>query len=212
VTENKQNFPLYAIRDELKPQQLQGISQEQVDDHWGLYAGYVKQVNTLNEELFNLREAGEVNSLAYADRRRRYGFEYNGMVLHEYYFGNLKNGQNELEHGDLLTGINDAFGGYNTWKKDFEAAAKSRSIGWAILYADATTGALNNHFIAEHGNGNVAGFQPILVLDVWEHAYMVDHLASGRADYVAAFMKNIDWNKVQERYEAVRMGKLLPRF
>ncbi len=205
-------YHVYDVREELKPHNLLEISQEQIDDHWNLYKGYVKQVNTLNEELLKLRELGEVGSLAYADRRRRYGFEYNGMVLHEYYFGNLKNNQNELESSDLLKAINHSFGCYNSWKKDFEAAAKSRSIGWAILYADTTTGAVTNHFIAEHGNGNVAGFTPILVLDVWEHAYMVDHLASGRGDYIAAFMKNIDWNTAQERYHDVLMGKITRRF
>ena len=205
-------YHLYDVREELKPLNLLEISAEQIDDHWNLYKGYVKQVNTLNEELLKLREAGEVNSLAYADRRRRYGFEYNGMVLHEYYFDNLKNNQDELESGDLLKAMAQSFGCYNTWKKDFEAAAKSRAIGWAILYADATTGALTNHFIAEHGNGNVAGFVPVLVLDVWEHAYMVDHLASGRGDYIAAFMKNINWDKAQERYNDVLNRKLTPRF
>jgi len=205
-------FSTYEIREELKPENLLDISAEQIDDHWNLYKGYVKQVNTLNEELARLRDAGEINGLVYADRRRRYGFEYNGMVLHEYYFGNLRNNQNDLEAGDLLRAMTRAFGSYNTWKKDFEAAAKSRAIGWAILYADTTTGALTNHFIAEHGNGNIAGFSPILVLDVWEHAYMVDHLASGRGDYIAAFMKNVDWDKAQERYEAVKARKITPRF
>jgi Fe-Mn family superoxide dismutase len=203
---------VYTVQDHLKPQDLLDISNEQLDDHWNLYKGYVKQINTLNEELHTLREHGEGASLAYADRRRRYGFEYNGMVLHEYYFGNLKGGLNELSHSDLHRAITASFGSYNNWRKDFEAAAKSRSIGWAILYADETTGALANHFIAEHGNGNVAGFTPILVLDVWEHAYMVDHSSAGRGEYVAAFMKNINWEKVEERYDAVLSKKLISRF
>jgi len=204
--------PFYTAQEKLKPQALVGISTEQIDDHWNLYKGYVNQVNTLNAELATLRAAGQTGSLAYADRRRRYGFEYNGMVLHEYYFGNLINNQNPLASGDLLKKVTAAFGSYETWKQDFEAAAKSRAIGWAILYADTTTGELTNHFIAEHGNGNVAGFAPILVLDVWEHAYMVDHSSAGRGDYIAAFMKNINWDVVQERYEAVRTGKVALRF
>lgn len=203
---------IYTVREELKPTNLLDISNEQIDDHWNLYKGYVKQVNVLNEELHALREQGEGASLAYADRRRRYGFEYNGMVLHEYYFGNLKSGHSELKQSELHRAITSAFGCYNSWRKDFESAAKSRSIGWALLYADETTGALTNHFIAEHGNGNVAGFAPILVLDVWEHAYMVDHSSAGRPEYIAAFMKNINWEKVEERYEAVRQGKNPTRF
>lgn len=210
-TEKAPTF-VYDIREELKPRNLIGISQAQIDDHWNLYAGYVKQVNALNAELAQLRTDKRIDSLVFADRRRRYGFEYNGMVLHEYYFGNLKSGQASLENGDLKQALVSSFSSFETWKQDFEAAAKSRAIGWAILYADTTTGALTNHFIAEHGNGNVAGFEPILILDVWEHAYMVDHRASGRGDYIAAFMQNIDWKTVEERYEAVRMGKRLARF
>ena len=206
------DLKLYTVQDILKPTNLYDISQDQVDDHWNLYKGYVKQVNALNTELDQLREAGENSGLVYADRRRRYGFEYNGMVLHEYYFGNLSGSNKDLRTCDVKTAIADAFGSFEAWEADFAAAAKSRSIGWAILYADTTTGHLTNHFIAEHGNGNVAGFAPILVLDVWEHAYMVDHKAGGRGAYVAAFMRNIDWSKVEERYDAVRSGKVSPRF
>jgi len=202
----------YTVQDLLKPTNLYNISQEQVDDHWNLYKGYVAQVNALNTELAALRSAGDVGGLVYADRRRRYGFEYNGMVLHEYYFGNLNGKNDSLRDGDLKKALCAAFGSVEAWEQDFAAAAKSRSIGWAILYADTTTGDLTNHFIAEHGNGNVAGFAPVLVLDVWEHAYMVDHKAGGRGAYVAAFMQNIDWNKVEERYDAVRSGCIARRF
>ncbi len=202
----------YEIQDHLKPQNLFDISNEQVDDHWNLYKGYVNQVNKLNADLYELWTAGEGSSLMYADRRRRYGFEYNGMVLHEYYFGNLIGGENELSRGELHSAIEASYGTYENWKADFEAAAKSRAIGWAILYADNQTGQVTNHFIAEHGNGNVAGFTPILVLDVWEHAYMVDHKAGGRGDYIAAFMKNVNWDKAEERYESLRSGKIVTRF
>jgi Fe-Mn family superoxide dismutase len=202
----------YDVQDQLMPTGLLDISDEQVADHWALYKGYVKQVNVLTRELYEMRDSGEGASLLYADRRRRFGFEYNGMVLHEYYFGNLQAGENELRECGLKDAITRAFGTYNNWKKDFESAAKSRAIGWAILYADTTTGEVSNHFIPEHGNGNVAGFAPILVLDVWEHAYMVDHKAGGRGDYIAAFMKNVNWDKAEERYDAVRAGKISMRF
>lgn len=202
----------YTVQDELKPTDLLDISKAQIDDHWNLYAGYVKQVNQLTKDLHDLRDRGESNTLFYADRRRRFGFEYNGMVLHEYYFGNLKAGTQDLRDCPLKDAMTRDFGGYPLWKKDFESAGKSRSIGWAILYADTTTGALATHFIGEHGDGNVAGFAPILVLDVWEHAYMVDHRAGGRGDYIAAFMKNIHWDKVEERYENVCRGRISPRF
>jgi len=201
----------YKVLTQLKPHDIVGISQEQIDDHWKLYEGYVKQVNMLNEELFYIRDDGEGNSLLYTDRRRRYGFEFNGMVLHEYYFGNLQKGLNDLHDCKLKKQIVKTFGTYNNWKKDFEAAAKSRSIGWTILYGDNATGAITNHFIAENGNGNIAGFTPLLVLDIWEHAYMIDRKAGGRSDYIAAFMQNIHWDKVEERYEAMHSGTVIPK-
>ena len=198
----------YKVQDGLIPKGLIGISDEQIQDHWNLYKGYVTQVNMLALEL----SKGTSDSLCFADRRRRYGFEYNGMVLHEYYFGNLKAGENELTGGDLFSALKQSFGSYENWKKDFECAGKTRGIGWAILYADSTTGILTNHFITEHQNGNVAGFTPILVLDVWEHAYMVDHKAGGRGDYIAAFMKNVNWDVVQQRYSGIMNGKISKRF
>ncbi len=202
----------YAVQDQLRPTNLDSISQEQIDTHWALYKGYVANVNKLNEELKQLRADGKLDTPSYADRRRRYGFEYNGMVLHEYYFGNMKTGESTLADGELKTEIEQTWGSYDNWRADFEAAGKSRSIGWAILYMDETTGALSNHFIQEHENGNVAGFQPILVLDVWEHAYMVDFGTAGRGKYIAAFMKNLDWSKVTQRFTAVKSGKIASRF
>ncbi len=203
---------IYTVRDELMPQNLLDISNDQITDHWSLYKGYVNQVNALNKELDEFTLAGKVDSLVFADRRRRRGFEYNGMVLHEYYFGNLKAGDEAPQRSELLKAITNSFGSYDAWKANFEAAGKTRGIGWAILYADPINGALTNHFIAEHENGNIAGFEPILVMDVWEHAYMVDHRAGGRGNYIAAFMKNINWDKVAERYDDVRNGKASKRF
>lgn len=204
---------IYKTQDQLMPKNLIGISNTQIEDHWSLYKGYVNQVNKLNEELAFLRKESKTDSLMFADRRRRLGFEYNGMVLHEYYFANLKAGEeNAAKNTDLYKAIEESFGSYDTWKLDFESAGKTRGIGWAILYADNQNGALTNHFIAEHENGNIAGFSPILVMDVWEHAYMVDHKSGGRANYIAAFMKNIQWEVVENRFKNVTKHQTTKRF
>ena len=204
---------IYKIQEQLMPKNLVGISNAQIEDHWGLYKGYVNQVNKLNEELAFLRKEGKGDTLIFADRRRRMGFEYNGMVLHEYYFANLKAGDGHVaKRSDLFKAIEESFGSYESWKSDFECAGKTRGIGWAIVYADNQNGALTTHFIAEHENGNVAGFSPILIMDVWEHAYMVDHKAGGRADYISAFMKNINWEKVEERFSDVVNKTTTKRF
>jgi len=175
---------MYKVKQNLKPSGLIGISDEQINDHWKLYEGYVKQVNTL---------IGEKNV------RHRLGFEYNGMVLHEYYFENLKPGRTEISDGNLKKAIEKTWGSFDNWKQDFIATGKSRGIGWAILYADQNKN-LTNNFIFSHDIGHISGFRPILVMDVWEHAYMVDHKAGGRADYIDAFFKNINWQTVENRY------------
>jgi len=187
---------MYDVKHNLKPSGLAGISDNQVNDHWKLYEGYVKQVNNLHKELTST----EPGSLAYADRRRRYGFEYNGMVLHEYYFENLVANGTPLNDGSLKKAIEQTWGSYDAWEKDFVQAGKTRGIGWAILYLDPTTKRLSNHFISEHQNGHIAGYTPIMVIDVWEHAYMVDHGAGGRGAYLAACMKNLNWTVAKKRF------------
>ena len=205
-------FVKYSPQEQLKPSGLVGISDPQITDHWNLYVGYVNQTNKLNEELALLAQEGHGAAFAYADRRRRYGFEYNGMVLHEYYFGNLRANNADLTAGTLRKAIEATWGSFELWQTDFANTGKSRGIGWAITYADTTTGQLTNHFIMEHEDGNIAGFAPIVVMDVWEHAYMVDHKAGGRADYINAFMKNLYWLKIEERFDALKSGKIAKRF
>ncbi len=194
------NFVTYTPKENLKPTALIGISDAQIYDHWNLYLGYVKNVNQLNQDLLELTQKNS-SQLIIADRRRRYGFEYNGMVLHEYYFGNLKSNSKKLDPStQLYQALEKTWGSFDAWQNDFINTGKTRGIGWAILYMDPTTKQLTNHFIADHEMGHISGFTPILVMDVWEHAYMVDHKAGGRADYITAFLTNINWEVVQNRY------------
>lgn len=202
----------YTVREELKPSGLNGISDDQINDHWNLYKGYITQSNSLKEQLETMRENGQGGTPEYMDRRRRFGFEFCGMVLHEYYFGNLKAGVNLDESGAFAKAVAEKFGSLDAWKEDFAAAGKSRSIGWAICYMDPQTGDLNNHFVQLHEEGNIAGFNPILVMDVWEHAYMVDHKAGGRPDYINAFLSNVNWDVVEKRFSESSQKETAKRF
>ena len=194
------NIHSYKEKTDLKPSGLNGISDTQIADHWKLYVSYVNNVNKLNEDLKELAAQGKGSSLIYADRKRRYGFEYNGMILHEFYFENLTNKQTELTDSKLKEKIIQTWASFENWLEDFKNTGKTRGIGWAILYADPNTGELTNQFIHEHQNGVITDFKPILVMDVWEHAYMVDHHADGRAAYIEDFIKNINWPIVEARY------------
>ena len=193
----------YAPKDFSKVRGLAGLSDKQIEEHLKLYEGYVKRTNALTEKLYAMCGEGKASGAdpIYTELTRRMGFEYNGMVLHEYYFGNLTPGaQAEPPAGSKLRkSIEASFGKFETWLADFRAIATSPGIGWAVLYEDPSNGWLSNHWVTLHNDGNPAGFRPILALDDWEHAYMRDYLATERAKYVDAFFRNVDWQAAERR-------------
>ena len=193
----------YAPQDFSKVRGLSGISDKQVEEHLKLYEGYVKRTNALTEKLFALASEGKASGAnpVYAELSRRLGFEYSGMVNHEYYFGNLIAGA-QVEppaSSKLKKAIEASFGKYETWLSDFRAIATMPGIGWAILFQDPKTGWLSNHFISLHQDNVPVGFRPLLALDGWEHAFMRDYQATERAKYVDAFFKNVNWEAVDGR-------------
>jgi Fe-Mn family superoxide dismutase len=186
-------------RIEIRPAVLDGISEDQIAQHWKLYEGYVKNAGVLEQKLEALSKAGDFGS-EYAELKRRWSYEINGVVLHELYFEGLKRGQAAPgENAEITKQLKKSYGGFAAWKKDFLGVAKMRGTGWVILYYDRRTKTLTNAWVSSHQDGHPAGFAPILVLDVWEHAYMVDWGADGRPDYVEAFFNNLDWTRVESR-------------
>lgn len=179
---------------------LEGISKGQLEVHFKLYQGYVTNTNVLNEKLAAFIEKGELGSSEYQELRRRLGFEFDGMRLHEYYFENMKANGGALDSGSrLYKKLEEQFGSYAQWEQDFKKTGAMRGIGWAVLYQDPMTGRLFNFWISDHEYGHPAGFSPILVMDVWEHAYTVDYAATERPNYIEAFFKNINWQVVEQR-------------
>jgi superoxide dismutase, Fe-Mn family len=174
---------------------LTGISDQTLEIHFALYKGYVTNTNLLNEQLTEMIQNGQAGKPGYAELTRRLGFEYNGMVLHEYYFGNMKKdgGGDPASDSSFKAAIEASFGDVETWKKDFVGIGTMRGVGWAVCYQDPNTGRLSNHWITLHEEGNIAGFNPILVLDVWEHAFFRDYKPAERPKYIEAFFSNIDW-------------------
>src|SRR5262244_2646254 len=140
---------------------LKGISDQTLEMHFKLYEGYVKETNNLTNKINGFIKDGNVDQEempAYSELTRRLGFEYNGMVLHEYYFDNLQRG------GGTGDPAETSFGSYNIWKADFVGIGKMRGVGWAICYQDPNNGRLSNHWITLHETGNVSGFTPVLVM------------------------------------------------
>jgi superoxide dismutase, Fe-Mn family len=180
--------------------QLSSISAEQLEQHYKLYQGYVTNTNAINDKMAELREAGKLGTPEYNELRRRFGFEYDGMRLHEYYFENMTAQSSPVPaNGKLGTLLAEEFGSVENWEKDFRATGAMRGIGWAILYQDPFTGRLQNFWITDHEYGHPAGFTPILVMDVWEHAYSVDWKPTERPKYIDAFFNHIDWAVVEKR-------------
>ncbi len=184
---------------------LNGISDETLEMHFKLYEGYVKETNKLTEAITKFIQDGNVDQEempAYSELTRRLGFEFNGMVLHEYYFDNLESGGGTGDPSSTAKFVKAAeasFGSYEIWKADFVGIGKMRGVGWAICYQNPSNGRLSNHWITLHETGNVAGFDPVLVMDVWEHAYLLDYKPAERPKYIEAFFSNIDWSTVEKR-------------
>jgi len=177
---------------------MEGFSQTLLNNHFTLYQGYVTNTNRLLDILGAMLKEGKVATPEYAELKRRLGFEFNGMRLHEYYFENLGGKGTLNKSGKLSKKMAEEFGSYQDWEKDFRATATMRGIGWAILYQDNLSGRLLNQWINEHETGHPAGCNPILVLDVFEHAFMLDY-GLKRADYIEAFSHNINWSAVESR-------------
>ena len=183
---------------------LTGISDKTLEMHFKLYEGYVTNTNTLTEKIGNILADGKVDQEempAYSELTRRLGFEYNGMVLHEYYFGNMKRqgGGDAARGSKFREAVERSFPSYDIWKTDFTGIGKMRGVGWAICYLDPAAKTISNHWITLHETGNVSGFVPLLVMDVWEHAYLLDYKPADRPKYIEAFLSNVDWDSVDNR-------------
>uniref|UniRef100_C6E886 superoxide dismutase n=1 Tax=Geobacter sp. (strain M21) TaxID=443144 RepID=C6E886_GEOSM len=179
---------------------MPGFSETLLNNHFTLYQGYVKNSNTLDEALTELRKSGKGSDPGFAELKRRFGWEFNGMRLHEYYFENLGGNQPINQDGRLASRIHQDFGGFDEWVQDFKSVGAMRGIGWAIMYQDLVNGRLLNFWINEHDAGHPAGCTPILIMDVFEHAFMTDY-GLKRADYINAFFQNIDWNSAEQRLQ-----------
>ncbi|HEY5235761.1 MAG TPA: superoxide dismutase [Rhabdochlamydiaceae bacterium] len=178
---------------------MTGFSDKALQTHFKLYQGYVTNTNLLYNTLSDLAANGKNRSPEYAEIKRRFGWEFDGMRLHEAYFENLGGKGDPDTSSPLYTQLVTDFGSYDQWKADFIATGAMRGIGWAVLYLDPQSGQLFNTWINEHDVGHLAGGKPILIMDVFEHAYMIDYLLD-RAAYIEAFFKNINWDTVNQRY------------
>jgi Fe-Mn family superoxide dismutase len=177
---------------------MEGFGETLLKNHFTLYQGYVTNTNKSLDTLSEMAKGGKIGTPEYAELKRRLGWEFNGMRLHEFYFENLGGKGTLNKSGKLWKKLAEEFGSYENWEADFKGVGAMRGIGWAILYQDPVSGKLINQWITEHDVGHPAGCNPLLILDVFEHAFMIDY-GLKKADYIAAFFKNIKWEAVEGR-------------
>jgi Fe-Mn family superoxide dismutase len=177
---------------------MAGFSEALLKNHFTLYQGYVINTNKVLDILEQMLKEGKAANPEFAELKRRLGWEFNGMRLHEYYFDNL-GGKTPIDVASRIgKNLVESFGSVDAWEKDFRATGAMRGIGWSVLYQDSADGRLINFWINEHDVGHPASCMPLLVMDVFEHAFLLDY-GLKRADYIDAFFKNIDWNAVDKR-------------
>lgn len=187
----------YLAKDFTNLQGIDFLSENLLINHFTLYQGYVTNTNKLSDSLKGMELDNKTATPEYAELRRRFGWEWNGMRLHELYFENLSKSTTEPSD-KLLEVITTEFGSLENWLAGFKATAAMRGIGWVILYYDDVNKRLFNQWINEHDVAHLAGLKPLLVFDVFEHSFMLDY-GLKRADYIAAFMARIDWVVVEAR-------------
>lgn len=180
-----------------------GLNDDLLKMHFKLYQGYVANANKLLDKIRELDEKGENKSPEFAGLKRMLGWEFDGMLLHELYFENL-GGNKPLDKNDsLMAKIEADYGSFDKWKSDFVATGLIRGIGWVVSYIEPKQGRLLNEWINEHDVGHLSGGTPILIMDVFEHAYITQY-GIDRAKYIDVFFNNIDWNTVSKRYASIK--------
>lgn len=180
------------------------ISQKNIDEHLKLYGAYVKNANLIMQKLAEYRKDVETYAYEIAELGRRFSFEYNGMKNHEYFFEQLENGQGEIgeinRESALFAKIERDFGSFENFLTIFKQTAMTRGIGWSMLYYDKQNDILINSWVDEQHLGQLVDAKPILVLDMWEHAFVYDFATSEKKAYVEAFIANINWSVVENRF------------
>lgn len=177
------------------------ISQQTQQEHLNLYKGYVKNTNLILSKIDEYSIDPDKYSYEIGELSRRLSFEYNGVKNHEYYFEQTEGTRTPISNDSLLyKQIQMQWGSWDTWLQRFTLLAKTRGIGWAILYYDPTNKQLFNTWVDEQHIGHLNGCQFILGIDMWEHSYVADYLPSGKGAYISDYLANINGDTVSKRF------------
>jgi Fe-Mn family superoxide dismutase len=183
------------------PAKLNGLSEKLIRSHWeNNYIGSVKTLNMISERLAAAMKDPDLPPIVYGGLKREELHRVGSVILHEQYFGNL--GGDGKPAGDVLSAIKKAYGSYEAWEAEFRRTAMSLAggSGWCVLTYNLLTNELRNQWAWDHMHGAIAGV-PLLALDMYEHSYHMDY-GTAAAKYVDAFMRNVNWEEVDGRFNA----------
>lgn len=180
--------------------QLKGISTKNIEEHLKLYSGYVKNANVILEKIEDYKQDQEKHTYAISELQRRFAFEFDGMKNHEYYFESLVGGANPITEGPLKQAITEEWGSFEIFLSSFKGLALTRGVGWAWLVQDLQSKRLITHWVDEQHLGHLMGTQPILGIDMWEHAYVADYMPSGKKQYIEDFFENLNWEVIEKNF------------
>jgi len=178
------------------------VTRKQFDDHMTLYHGYVDKTNEITQKLATDPELSSANATAshYRGWKRGETYAINGVILHELYFQNL--GNETAPIGPKMQALTDQyFGGFDKWKDDFIACGKA-ARGWCILVYEQRTKTCRNILLDNHHDGQIATAFPILVMDMYEHAYFLDY-GTDKGSYINRFITQVPWDSIEKRAAAV---------
>lgn len=189
---------------------LQGISEKTIEEHLKLYTGYVKNANLIQEHIELLSKEGDKYSYELSELQRRFSFEWGGMRNHEHYFRLLEKKIDPDPESALFKAIELQWGSIDIWKTIFTSLATTRGIGWAVLYWDPTSKQLLHGWIDEQHLGALITATPIIMLDMWEHAFVIDYFPSGKKNYINDFFAQMDWKVAEDNFVAAKNTETLP--
>jgi len=181
---------------------IEGISEKQIEEHLKLYNGYVTHANKIMAQLEEWKKDREKNGYVISELRRRFGFEFDGIRSHEYYFGAIEGSPSKLSE-DLSLGaaLAKQFGSLDAWMEDYKSLCMTRGVGWAVLYYHPIEKHFIHVWVDEHHLGQLSSLPMVFATDCWEHAYMVDYLPGERGKYIDSYLNAVNWKEVDNWYQ-----------
>jgi len=192
------------------PAKLKGLSEKLIKSHWeNNYGGTVKALNAVELRLAAMMNDKDLPPYVYGDVKREEMIRTGSLILHDHYFGNLGGDGKAAE--DILDAIKQTWGSYELWEAEFKRTgnALAGGSGWVVLGYNFHTGELHNYWAWDHMH-NAPVSRPLLVMDMYEHAYHIDFGAAA-AKYVDAFMMNVNWQEVNRRYTLAQKAAVYMR-